>query len=225
MTNIDQINKAQKINIKEEEAHKINIEKKDMYIGKGEANLEVNQLKQTDLENIIKIQGIISQIIQEIINIKTKLKLDNFPAIRFFGDLLPLHYMDALHRQCDCFVLPHRSEGFSITHATSMSYGEPTIGTNYSGNLDFMNKRNSYLIDYQLTPVYNMIFGKYSGDMTWAEPNISHLKQLMRYVFENREEAKKVGLIGQKSIEKNLNSKKISQMIIDRFETILKGIG
>ena len=70
MTNIDQINKAQKINIKEEEAHKINIEKKEMYIGKGEANLEVNQMTQTDLENIIKIQGIISQIIQEIINIK-----------------------------------------------------------------------------------------------------------------------------------------------------------
>ncbi len=37
--------------------------------------------------------------------------------------------------------------------AESMWAGKPVIATGYSGNLDFMNADNSYLVDHRLVPI------------------------------------------------------------------------
>ena len=34
-----------------------------------------------------------------------------------------------------------------------MYFGKPVIATGYSGNLDFMDDENSYLVDYELVPI------------------------------------------------------------------------
>src|SRR6476469_7508588 len=51
----------------------------------------------------------------------------------------------------DCFVSLHRSEGFGLGLAEAMLMAKPAIATGYSGNLDFMNRDNSLLVDYELT--------------------------------------------------------------------------
>jgi glycosyltransferase involved in cell wall biosynthesis len=38
-------------------------------------------------------------------------------------------------------------EGWGIPYMEAMSMGLPTIGTNFGGQLDFMNDKNSYLIE------------------------------------------------------------------------------
>jgi len=179
-------------------------------------------LKTYRLNTSVVEQNIIKQ---DILKTKESLKLTNYPTIRFFGDLITNEQIRGLHNKCDCFVMIPRAEGFSITHAEAMSFGKPTIGVSYSGNTDFMNNDNSYLVSYQLTPVYNMLFGEYNGSMTWAEPNINELKQIMRYVYNNREEAILKGKQGQLDIISNLNEVKISDLIIDRLEEIsLSGV-
>ena len=40
----------------------------------------------------------------------------------------------------DCYVSPHRSEGFGLTMLESMALGKPVIATAYSGNMDFMTE-------------------------------------------------------------------------------------
>ena len=40
----------------------------------------------------------------------------------------------------DCFVSPHRSEGFGFNLAESMYLEKPVIATGYSGNIDFMDE-------------------------------------------------------------------------------------
>lgn len=55
-----------------------------------------------------------------------------------------------LVRCCDCFVSLHRSEGFGRGLAEAMFLGKPVIATAYSGNMDFMDNRNSMLVDYTL---------------------------------------------------------------------------
>lgn len=162
---------------------------------------------------------------KDILTIKDRLRLPSYPSIYFFGNLLPQEYVNGLHSRGDCFVLPHRGEGFGIPIAEAMSFGKPVISTNFSGNLQFMNEQNSYLINYDLCPVYGMLFPNYHGLMNWAEPSINHLKKTMRYVFEHRDEIKKIGLKGQQTIEQNFNSEVIGRLMINRLEQIISNIG
>src|SRR5205814_6439891 len=55
-----------------------------------------------------------------------------------------------LYRAADAFVLPSRGEGWGRPYMEAMASGLPTIATGWSGNLEFMNEDNSYLIRYKL---------------------------------------------------------------------------
>jgi glycosyltransferase involved in cell wall biosynthesis len=94
-----------------------------------------------------------------------------------------------LIEMCDCFVSLHRSEGFGLGLAEAMLMAKPVIATGYSGNLDFMNRDNSFLVDYERVeikedrPIYTR------GNF-WAEPSIEQAAGYMREVYEHREEAR-----------------------------------
>ncbi len=143
------------------------------------------------------------------------------------GDHAPIHMiqnmlsrqeMISLHNQGDCFVLPARSEGFGIPFLEAMAAGKPTIGTNYSGNVDFMNSKNSYLLDYTLTPVSFMPWQLYNGKAEWAEPDLSHFKKTMRQVYENQDEAKEKGLLGKK-VAKDYSWENVGRKMIDTINS------
>lgn len=83
----------------------------------------------------------------------------------------------------DCYISLHRSEGFGLNLAEMLLMGIPVIATNYSGNLEFMNNENSYLVDYELIPVkdpdniYNLDGAK------WADPEIKEVVDLLITIF------------------------------------------
>lgn len=94
----------------------------------------------------------------------------------------------SLYRKCDCYVSPTRGEGFGLTMAEAMLCKIPVITTNYGGHLDFCNEENSYLIDFELTPSKTHLREEYTMESSlWAEPDIDHLRQLMRHVYENKD--------------------------------------
>ena len=156
----------------------------------------------------------------DISMIKRSLRMDAYPPILFFGSLMPRDHIIGLHQRGDCFVLPHRGEGFGIPIAEAMSHGKPVISSGYGGSLDFVNNDNSYLINCFETPVSGMIFPNYHGYMNWAEPSIGHLRKLMRHVYQNREEAKAKGTVARQYIVEHFNSEVISQLMLSRLQTI-----
>jgi len=162
---------------------------------------------------------------EQIKNIKVSMNLSDYPPVILFGGTMTHEQIQALHKRGDCFVLPSRGEGFSLCHAEAMGYGKPTVCTNYGGILEFMNKDNSFLVDYQLTPCSGMLFSNYNATMTWADPDIMHLRRTMRWIYENQGEAKKVGLEGQKTILNDYSYKKIGKLIVDRLKDIQKREG
>ena len=67
--------------------------------------------------------------------------------------LLAVAEMPALYAGADAFVLPSRGEGWGRPYMEAMATGLPTIGSRWSGNVDFMHDGNSWLVDGELVPV------------------------------------------------------------------------
>lgn len=91
-----------------------------------------------------------------------------------------LYFLNLSH----CYISLHRSEGLGLNIAEAMLSKIPVIATNYSGNLEFMNKTNSLLVDYKLVKVksYEYFFSK----AQWAEVGLDESIKAMKDLFNNK---------------------------------------
>lgn len=115
--------------------------------------------------------------------------------------------MFGLQNNIDCFVSLHRSEGFGLGMAECMYLGKPVIATGYSGNLDFMDRHNSLLVDYTMVPLRTGDYPYWQGQQ-WADADIGHAAQLMQQVFRDRELRRRIGDAAAASIRRT-NSKAV----------------
>lgn len=76
----------------------------------------------------------------------------------------------------DVYVSLHRSEGFGRIIAESMLLGTATVVSNYSGNLDYCNSENSYLVEGDIVPLGDADY-IFSKDQYWYEPSINSAAQ------------------------------------------------
>lgn len=129
---------------------------------------------------------------------------------------------DALITTCDCYVSLHRSEGFGLTLAEAMAAGKPVIGTRYSGNLDFMNERNSFLVNYELTRV-GPDARIYPADGTWAEPDLDHAAALLRRVYDEPDEAALIAEQAREDIARTLSEQATGQRMRHRLQQLIAG--
>ena len=118
---------------------------------------------------------------------------------------------------CDCYVSLHRSEGLGLTMAEAMAIGKPVIGTAYSGNLDFMTSKNSFLVDYELTRVGADCL-VYPADGEWAQPDLEHAGRLMREVYEDPARAARIGARARADIAHQLTPKTTGAAMLTRLE-------
>lgn len=122
------------------------------------------------------------------LNLKTSSKI-----IFIYNQEIPSYQMGSLYRSADCLVLPTRGEGWGMPILEAMASGLPVIATDWSAHKDFFNEDNGYPVR-----VKNLIPAEakcpYYEGFRWADPDIEDLQYKMRYVFENRLEAKQKGL-------------------------------
>lgn len=119
-------------------------------------------------------------------------EIGGHPDIHVIDCYVRAEQKDAMIAACDCYVSLHRSEGFGITPAEAMWLGKPVIATGYGGVMEYMTPRNSYLVDYSLSPV-GPDAHPYPPDAIWADPDIDQAAKLMRQVFEDPDAAREVG--------------------------------
>jgi len=124
-----------------------------------------------------------------------------------------------LIRNCDCLCSLHRSEGFGRTLAEAMYLKKVCIATSFGGNMDFMNKENSFLVNYKLIPVKEGEYPFYENQL-WADPDIEEASNYMIYVTQNKEEAFKIGERASISIRKNFSYLATGVKYMNRIEEI-----
>ena len=96
---------------------------------------------------------------------------------------------------CDAFISCHRSEGFGLNIAEMICLGKPVVATSYSGNMQFCDEQNSYLVDFDLVEVTDG--GPYPTGYVWAEPKIESITQELLKVkcdLERRSRDRSVGV-------------------------------
>lgn len=125
--------------------------------------------------------------------------LSDRPDIVLWDEMLDASELAKLYRSADTFVLPTRGEGWGRPYFEAMASGLPAIGTNGSGNIDFMTSENSLLIPCEEVDVSEAAVREivtYRGQQ-WFEPDEESLRQQMRMIREDesqREELAKQAL-------------------------------
>jgi glycosyltransferase involved in cell wall biosynthesis len=142
-----------------------------------------------------------------------------YPNVHTFSYTMPGDHVHSLLQISDCFVSPHRSEGFGLNIASAMYYGKPVIVTGYSGNMDFTNDNTSFLIDYDMVAVGPGV-PHYREGYGWAEPSVEHLTSLLLRVLENPDLSRKVALAGQAVIREQYSISAIAELIRNRVQAL-----
>lgn len=139
--------------------------------------------------------------------------------VKFIDVYLDKDEIHALINLSNCYISLHRSEGFGLPLAEAMYFGKPVIATGYSGNTDFMNVNNSFLVRYSLKEIEKDI-GPYKKGNVWAEPDHAHAVELMRLVYADRKLAEQMGKRAAVDIKKNLSPAAIGKTVADRLKTL-----
>ena len=135
------------------------------------------------------------------------------------NQVTPTYQLGSLYRSADCFVLTTRGEGWGLPVIEAMACGLPVIATNWSAHCDFMNAGNAYPLEVDRLVPAQARCPYYTG-FNWAEPSYLHLRQLMRHVFDNQEEARAIGEKASHEMIENWTWDHAAQKIIDRIDRI-----
>jgi glycosyltransferase involved in cell wall biosynthesis len=132
--------------------------------------------------------------------------------IVFDGRQLHRNDVMKLIASADCYISLHRAEGFGYTMAEAMYYGVPVIASDYSGNLEYMTREDSFLVECTETFVKEPD-GPFQRGSIWGEPSIEAAVTHMRHVVLNEADAREVGMRGRSAVTTKLSAHAISRLL------------
>jgi len=107
----------------------------------------------------------------------------------------------ALYQEADCFVTATRGEGFGLTLLEALGCGLPVIAPDddSSGHMEFCDGNPGALL-YPCRGKVSAPSGFYPDGSLLSDPDIEALRARMRWVYENRQAAREMGMEGSRQI-------------------------
>jgi glycosyltransferase involved in cell wall biosynthesis len=129
-----------------------------------------------------------------------------------------------LLRALDAFVLPSRAEGFGLCGLEAMATGLPTIATAWSGPADYLDPADGLPLRFRLVDAAGTKSNgvRYFGE--WAEPDREHLRQLLRWLYEHREEGKRMGLLAAARVRRDWTWHRAAVKLRDALDLLARGV-
>lgn len=145
------------------------------------------------------------------------------PEIHYsYGTTAP-EELGGLFTACDSYVQPYRGEGFGLPIVEAMACGLPAIVTGAGPALEYCTDDTAYLVDASEVPVPAEIW---SGSLptgappAWYEPDLDHLRRLLRHVYEHRDEARTVGALSSRAVLQHHTWSRTVDQVVARLERL-----
>lgn len=148
----------------------------------------------------------------------------NKNKIFLYHKLMTYKQVHGIHERGDCYVSAHRGEGWGVPQAEALSHGNPVISTGYGGiNEYFTDMVNGIVIPYEMINLTGMDHSRryYSLDQKWADIDIDYLSEKMRFVYENQDISKQIGLNGQNFARNAFSYENVGMLMRNRVSEIL----
>ncbi len=152
--------------------------------------------------------------------LRLEVAVNGDPRVHLLDGFMSRDELFGLESIADSYVSLHRSEGFGLGLAESMSLGKPVIGTAYSGNMEFMNAGNSCLVGYRLIDVGPGEY-PYPEAQVWAEPDLDHAVYHMRRLADDPAYAAEIGRQARTDVRARLNVDVMGELIEREVLSIL----
>jgi len=146
-------------------------------------------------------------------------ELEADPQIKVISTPLDTLGVKSLINACDCFVSLHRSEGFGRGLGEAMALGKLVLGTNWSGNADFMTADNSLPVKHELVKLRRDEYPFWRGQ-SWAEPDVAHAVELMRPILDDPTRGRAIALRGQADVLRTHGNRAVGLRILARLQQL-----
>lgn len=166
-----------------------------------------------------------NKIRDQINTIKTEFG-ENLPPIFLYLDLMDRNQIMRLHKTGQCYVSPHRGEGWGIPIAEAMLAGNMPIVTGYGGISEYLDSDTSIVLPYTMQPLKGMDQASYLYDSSqeWADPDIKDIRKAMREAYDDKDATATKGRKAQTWISTNFNLKVVGKAMADRLMEIEAGL-
>lgn len=164
---------------------------------------------------------------QQIRKLKARLNLKSYAPIYMYRQLMDRYQIYRFHGTFDCFVSAHRGEGWGIPQMEAMLMENPIISTNLGGIHEYLTHgKDAYLTKYTMVPVDNGNYNSqwYTPDQRWGAVDIDDLRKAMRWVFDHKKEAAKMGKAGRETVIAKFDLPVVGKLMRDRLQVIQEQI-
>eukprot|EP00471_Norrisiella_sphaerica_P005686 CAMPEP_0184488902 /NCGR_PEP_ID=MMETSP0113_2-20130426/13923_1 /TAXON_ID=91329 /ORGANISM="Norrisiella sphaerica, Strain BC52" /LENGTH=653 /DNA_ID=CAMNT_0026872037 /DNA_START=31 /DNA_END=1992 /DNA_ORIENTATION=- len=165
---------------------------------------------------------------KKIVNSKT------LPCIYLIDSMIDASLLPNLFHEMDAFLLPSHAEGWGLPALEAMAMELPIAVTDWGGVTQFSSGYSAS--DRKGRDKWGRFPGGYAirvshlepafdgnGAGQWAVPSVSHLRQIMRHMFENQETARESGKLGrQRALKYDRNA--VAARILRNFNEIYTDI-
>jgi glycosyltransferase involved in cell wall biosynthesis len=124
-------------------------------------------------------------------------RIEKDPRIIMMEKYMSQEEINKLYMNSDIYISLHRAEGLGLNLLKALQYGLEIISTKYGGPLDFLNEKNSFLVNYDMEPIRASASGlfQYPYESNWARANADEAREIL------------VSLLNGQSGKKNIRSK------------------
>lgn len=182
-------------------------------------SLDAFQKAFPDEQNVSMIVKISNPDVEEEYMKKINEYIHHDDRIRLIDEFLNRDTVNSLFQSVNVYVSLHRAEGFGLTLGEAMYHEIPLITTAYSGNMDFCNSFNSYLVDYDIVKVGEDRL-RYRKDDEWAQPKLNSAIDMFRKVYNDPNDVKLKTKRAKEFIKTNFSMDRISDKIKQRLNLI-----
>jgi glycosyltransferase involved in cell wall biosynthesis len=129
----------------------------------------------------------------------------------------PHYQLGSLYRSADCFLSVSRGEGWDMPLMEAMACGLPCIATDWGAHQEFFHAGVGYPLRVRGTIAAKARCPYYEG-FRWADPDPDHLRFLLRYVYENRDNARTLGQAAAQEVAARWTWSQAARGIRDRLQ-------